>query len=215
MRSGMLHIAGVVRVPLIRERDFALDADAVIANQRLIWEGLKEQPSTGALTPTGDPLVDGWLALAPLVNAPQSELRRELLTWRQTYTSHPAAGGLLAELLAAQRSTAFPQHIALLLPLSSPQRAAALAVRDGFLAARGTSVCSNEDDVHILATARFKLHGHAQGRCEAALPLLAAGDIEHCGYGLREVLQRRRIAAPIEKFAAVCRKLRLKRIPQL
>src|SRR5690606_8659337 len=105
-------------VRVLVERELWLDdADSVIANQRLIWDGFKQYPPPAALAPIGDPIVDGWLALAPLVNAPQSDLRRVLLTWRQTYTTHPAAGGLLAELLAAQRSTLFPTQIALLLPL--------------------------------------------------------------------------------------------------
>ena len=126
----------VEAVRVLAERELWLDdSAAVIANQRLIWDGFKQYPPPASLTPIGDPIVDGWLALAPLVNAPDTDLRRALLTWRQTYTAHPAAGGLLAELLAAQRSTQFPTQIALLLPLSSPQRTAALAVRDGFMAA--------------------------------------------------------------------------------
>ncbi|MEO8464907.1 MAG: penicillin-binding protein activator [Gammaproteobacteria bacterium] len=123
-------------VRVLAERELWLnDAASILANQRMIWDGLRQNPSTAALAPVGDKTVDGWLALAPLVATSGQELRRALLTWRQTYTDHPAAGGLLAELLASQRGTAWPAHIALLLPLSSPQRVAALAVRDGFMAA--------------------------------------------------------------------------------
>lgn len=111
------------------------DAAAVLANQRLIWDGLRQTPGPAPVPATGDPIVDGWLALAPLTATSGAELRRALLTWRQTYTNHPAAAGLLAELLAAQRTTAQPTRVALLLPLSSPQRAAAIAIRDGFMAA--------------------------------------------------------------------------------
>jgi len=123
-------------VRVLAEREVWLnDAASILANQRMIWDGLRQTPNTTPLAPVGDKTVDGWLALAPLVAASGQELRRALLTWRQTYTDHPAAGGLLAELLAAQRSTAWPAHIALLLPLSSPQRAFALAIRDGFMTA--------------------------------------------------------------------------------
>ena len=111
------------------------DAAAIVANQRLIWDGFRLFPVAEPTAPTGDTIVDGWLALAPLATNVGADLRRALLTWRQTYTTHPAAAGLLAELLAAQRSTTFPTQIALLLPLSSQQRGAALAVRDGFIAA--------------------------------------------------------------------------------
>jgi outer membrane PBP1 activator LpoA protein len=118
------------------EREIWLgDSASILANQRLIWDGFRGSPLTSPPAPTGDRIVDGWLALAPLASAGQADLRRSLLRWRETYTDHPAAGGLLAELLAAQRSTGFPNQIALLLPLSSPQRSFALAIRDGFVAA--------------------------------------------------------------------------------
>jgi outer membrane PBP1 activator LpoA protein len=123
-------------VRVLTEREVWLnDAASILANQRMIWDGLRLNPAAAPLTPVGDKTIDGWLALAPLVTRTGQELRRALLTWRQTYTDHPAAGGLLAELLAEQRGTAWPAHIALLLPLSSPQREAALAIRDGFMAA--------------------------------------------------------------------------------
>ncbi len=123
-------------VRVLAEREVWLnDAPSILANQRMIWDGLRQIPSATPLAPVGDKIVDGWLALAPLVAASGQELRRALLTWRQTYTDHPAAGGVLAELLAAQRGTAWPAHLALLLPLSSAQRVSALAIRDGFMAA--------------------------------------------------------------------------------
>jgi len=123
-------------VRAIVEREVWLeDSAAILANQRMIWDGFRQYPPPPTLPPTGDRIVDGWLALAPLANSATTDLRRSLLAWRQTYTDHPAAGVLLAELLAAQRAAGFPAQIALLLPLTSPQRAAALAIRDGFLAA--------------------------------------------------------------------------------
>jgi outer membrane PBP1 activator LpoA protein len=123
-------------VRTLAEREVWLgDAASILTNQHLIWDGLREFPLAVTPAAVGDTVIDGWLALAPFTTNSGPELRRALLTWRQTYTNHPAAAGLLAELLAAQRSTAFPTQIALLLPLSSPQRAAALAVRDGFVAA--------------------------------------------------------------------------------
>jgi outer membrane PBP1 activator LpoA protein len=118
------------------EREIWLDdAASILANQRLIWNGFQQYPPPAAPTPTGDRIVDGWLALAPIAAAAGGDLRRALLGWRQTYTDHPAAGGLLAELLAEQRSASFPAQVALLLPLSSAQRSFALAIRDGFMAA--------------------------------------------------------------------------------
>ncbi len=120
------------------ERETWLESSAAILdNQRMIWDGLAA--ARGAdVSPTGDEIVDGWLALAPIAasGASGAELRGALVEWRRQYASHPAMMGLLADLLATDRgSGAYPEQIALLLPLSSPQRAFAVAIRDGFLAA--------------------------------------------------------------------------------
>ena len=101
----------------------------------MIWDGFRQYPPPATLAPTGDRIVDGWLALAPLATSGTTDLRRSLLAWRETYTDHPAAGVLLAELLAAQRAAGFPAQIALLLTADLAAAHAALAIRDGFLAA--------------------------------------------------------------------------------
>jgi outer membrane PBP1 activator LpoA protein len=131
------------------------DAESILANQRMIWDGFRASPSPASPAATGDAIVDGWLALAPLTSSSGSELRRSLLGWRQTYPTHPAGAGLLAELLAAQRSTAFPSQIAMLLPLSSPQRAFALAIQDGFIAAHLRSSSSSDTSVRVYDTGRL------------------------------------------------------------
>ncbi len=134
------------------EREVWLDDSAsILANQRMIWNGFKNYPPKTPLPPTGDRIIDGWLALAP-VAAGTSDLRRALLAWREIYTDHPAAGGLLAELLAQQRAAGFPAQIALLLPLSSPQRSSALAIRDGFLAAHFRDGSSDGTTIRIYDT---------------------------------------------------------------
>jgi uncharacterized protein len=123
-------------VRALSERELWLDDPAaILANQRMIWDGFRASPPPASLPLTGDRIIDGWLALAPLARTSNTDLRRELLGWRQTYTDHPAAGRLLAEVLALQRTVGFPSQIALLLPLSSPLRTEALAIRDGFVAA--------------------------------------------------------------------------------
>jgi outer membrane PBP1 activator LpoA protein len=121
------------------EREVWLEtAEEIVANQRIIWEGLAASPPTSVPPPTGDPVVDGWLALAPIAQAGVTDpatLRADLLQWREVYRDHPAAGALLADMLAESRTDqSFPQRIALLLPLGSLQQAA-MAVRDGFFAA--------------------------------------------------------------------------------
>ncbi len=130
------------------------DSASILANQRLIWDGLRQHPPATPIASTGDRIVDGWLALAPIATSNPADLRRSLLRWRETYTDHPAAGVLLADLLAGQHATGFPTQIALLLPLSSPQRAAALAIRDGFVAAHLRSAGSDATSIRIYDTAQ-------------------------------------------------------------
>ncbi len=126
-------------VAVLVEREHWLDRSAdILANQRMIWEGMG---LAGAETQrTGDGVVDGWLALAPLAAAagtPGAEFRQRLTRWRAEYPNHPAVTGLLSEYLLepARPREAWPRHVALLLPLSSQVRHFALAVRDGFMAA--------------------------------------------------------------------------------
>ncbi len=140
---------------LVEREVWLTDADAILANQRMIWDGFSASPAVPAAAATGDSVVDGWLALAPLTGSTGSDLRRSLLGWRQTYPSHPAAAGLLAELLAAQRSTAFPSQIAVLLPLSSPQRTFALAIRDGFMAAHLRNRNNSATNLRVYDSARL------------------------------------------------------------
>jgi hypothetical protein len=140
----------------LSEREVWLnDAEQILANQRMIWDGLGNVPRNGP-PGTGDTIVDGWLALAPLTQTDPDtqDFRRALLEWRSVYVDHPAAGGLLAELLSDQRgSLGFPTQIALLLPMSSPQREAAIAVRDGFFAAHLQAGQRRESTIRIYDTA--------------------------------------------------------------
>jgi outer membrane PBP1 activator LpoA protein len=139
---------------LVEREVWLEDSAAILANQRLIWDGLRQNPPAAPVPPTGDRIIDGWLALAPIATSGTADLRRSLLRWRETYTDHPAAGVLLADLLAAQRVAGFPSQVALLLPLSSPQRAAALAIRDGFLAAHLRTTGSDSTAIRIYDTAQ-------------------------------------------------------------
>ena len=132
------------------------DAAEILANQHMLWDLLAGAQILPGAAPTGDPTVDGWLALAPVARAgaDDADFRRLLLDWRRTYVDHPAAGVLLAELLKEQRQgDAVPAKIALLLPLNSPQRTQALAVRDGFLAAHVGSTHMQDTAVAIYDTA--------------------------------------------------------------
>jgi uncharacterized protein len=126
-------------VAALVDREHWLERSAdIVANQRMIWEGLALAGAPAART--GDRVIDGWLALAPLAEQPgttDAEFRRQVVAWQGEFPNHPAARGLLSDYLQAPRDVTRgpPRQIALLLPLSSPQRLAAQAVRDGFMAA--------------------------------------------------------------------------------
>ena len=144
-------------VTTLVERELWLDdPQSILANQRMIWDAFSAASDLQLQPMTGDSIVDGWLALAPLAREAREDdaLRRALLEWRGTYLNHPAAGSLLVDLLSQRRPVgAFPTQVALLLPLSSPQREAAIAVRDGFFAAHLEFGTSRERTVRIYDTA--------------------------------------------------------------
>jgi outer membrane PBP1 activator LpoA protein len=158
VRGSALFAVGrpVDAVRALVERETWLDsAPAILENQRAIWDGLASSPAARTAVATGDPVVDGWLALAPIAaaNPGDEELRRSLLEWRPRYADHPAAGGLLADLLRGPPENAtFPTRIALLLPLGSPQRVAAVAIRDGFLAERLNDPAGRDTIIRVYDT---------------------------------------------------------------
>ncbi len=186
MRGRALFAVGrpAAAVRELAEREIWLEApEAILANQRLIWQGLQNLPADAQPAATGDPLVDGWLALTPVAHTePDSaDFRVELLQWRSAYDDHPAAGGVLAELMSRQRGSATaPERIALLLPLGSQQRPAALAVRDGFMAGRFAS--DNDAVVRVYDTAALgAAEAYQQAQLEGAdfiVGPLLAGDVE-------------------------------------
>jgi outer membrane PBP1 activator LpoA protein len=126
---------------LERER-WLSGAEALNANRQLMVEGLRTAALRGASLkpPAGaDPQLAGWLELGTLLleveRSPFSAAARAR-DWRARYPLHPANGALLDSLLRDSAvALAYPAEVALLLPLTGRQQAAAIAVRDGFLSA--------------------------------------------------------------------------------
>jgi len=86
-----------------------------------------------------DATVRGWLELGPIAAAaarnPNGAVA-DIDAWRARYPNHPASEVVRAELLGRQiQSVRAEPHIALLLPVSGRQAAAAVSVRDGFMTA--------------------------------------------------------------------------------
>ena len=103
-----------------------------------------------------DPVVAGWLEAGPVA----AELARDparaapaLASWRKRYPGHPANDALLGATekpaTAPPIAVAYPNQIALLLPLSGPNEAAGVAVRDGFLAAYFAEAAASRPHLRI------------------------------------------------------------------
>ena len=95
-----------------------------------------------------DPTIRGWLELGPIAAAaarsPNASVA-DVDAWRSRYPNHPASDIVRSELLSQQFHQQQPTiigggaaggaHIALLLPISGRNSAAATTVRDGFMTA--------------------------------------------------------------------------------
>lgn len=140
---------------LVERETWLTRSEQVLANQRQIWDGLKD---TVLLMPppSNNPEVNGWLSLLPVAQHANVEplgIKQGLLDWRAQQPRHPAANGLVAELLDQIRElTDYPGQIAVLLPLGGRQQAAAIAIRDGMLAAHWSDVGTTRPRIRIYDT---------------------------------------------------------------
>jgi outer membrane PBP1 activator LpoA protein len=130
-----------VRALLARERWLSA-ADELSVNRRLIVDGLRSSSARGAVLtppPGADALLAGWLELGGLmleIERNPFASAQSVQSWRSRYPLHPANGPLLDELLRESAlALEYPAQVAVMLPLSGRQQAAAMAVRDGFLSA--------------------------------------------------------------------------------
>jgi outer membrane PBP1 activator LpoA protein len=129
-----------VRAYVERERWLA-DAASVHASREELYAKLSAAAQRGSSLkppPKADPIVAGWLALAPVsVELARNPARAaaDLASWRQRFPQHPADGVLATAQTEIVAATSFPDQIALLLPLSGRTELDGIAVRDGFIAA--------------------------------------------------------------------------------
>jgi outer membrane PBP1 activator LpoA protein len=145
---------------LARRETLLTEPGQRMANQRRIWTRMQEAVAAGVSlqTPPGvAPVVSAWLELGQAVEASAGNpyrLRGGLLAWRERHPTHPGATGIVESLLAEyQALTEYPRRVALLLPLSGRQEAA--AVRDGFIAAylaQGGDGNGDRPEIHVYDT---------------------------------------------------------------
>ncbi len=114
-----------------------------------IWAALTQSglgALTGQLKPEA-PQAAGWLALLDLVGRTSSnpvEFASQLGVWQSTYPHHPAQLLLIDELLEKAEEGQSPvRRIALVLPFEGPLGKVAIAIRDGFIAARFAQTSSD------------------------------------------------------------------------
>jgi outer membrane PBP1 activator LpoA protein len=151
---------------LIDREAWLSDRAAIAVNQRLIWDGLQTWGSDLWSRPFPeeyDQLLAGWLDLGFIAWSRRTNamaMRADLINWQSANPSHPANRVLVQEILGGLTVVEqYPQQVAVLLPLSSRQRAAANAVRDGFLAAHFASAdLPNRPTIRI-----YDIHGFDVG----------------------------------------------------
>ena len=117
------------------------DMDKQLENQLLIIQTLSALTDTALdlLQPNPPGIQGGWMALARLIKGhtgDTAQIQEQLKAWREKFPSHPAIPGLLEGYFQKLESQyRRPEHLAVLLPKSGPYANAALALRDGFMAA--------------------------------------------------------------------------------
>lgn len=126
---------------LVRREQLLADPAQRANNQRRLWNRLQESVAAGVklgAPPGTEPVVVAWLELGRISAANGGNafrLQAGLADWLERHPDHPAAVEIVPMLLAEYSGmTAYPQRVALLLPLGGRQSAAAVAVRDGFIA---------------------------------------------------------------------------------
>ncbi len=110
-------------------------------NRWAIWEELNRlQPAVLIeLSPPPPDTLGGWMQLAAMARVHATSfasLASALPQWQAAFPGHPANQSVVPKLLETLRyAVTSPEHIALLLPQEGRFAAAAVAIRDGFLAA--------------------------------------------------------------------------------
>lgn len=127
---------------LVKREPYLVDETAIKNNQRDIWAALAtmtERALQQLRTAPPPDVLSGWMELVQIAKVYQLSplrLKEQILLWRQKYPSHPVAADILTALSQRkQEDVAYPDRLALLLPLKGKFASAGEALRDGFLAA--------------------------------------------------------------------------------
>ncbi|MBI1422742.1 MAG: ABC transporter substrate-binding protein [Gammaproteobacteria bacterium] len=127
---------------LVEREKHLSDPDLIKSNQEAIWAALASMSERSLqMLRTAPPpdILSGWMELVQLAKVYQLSpirLKQEILAWQQKYPNHPVSPEILAALTERKpEDVAYPDRVALLLPLSGKFANAGEALRDGFTAA--------------------------------------------------------------------------------
>jgi outer membrane PBP1 activator LpoA protein len=136
---------------LVARETYLVDKGLIEANQKDIWNALStmtERALEQLRTAPPPDTLSGWMDLVRIAKTYQlspQRLKEQLLRWRQEYPNHPASEQLLQSLSERKaEDVAYPDRVALLLPLSGRFSTAAQSIRDGIIAAYYTHPNENQ-----------------------------------------------------------------------
>lgn len=130
-----------------------LDGQQAFNNHQQIWDLLTSLPRVQTKD-TGEAIMDGWLALLRISQAPGALVQQQMniSQWALQNPSHPAAQQLPEALARLQQLEADNiNSLALLLPSKDPNQGVVNALRNGFFAAHYLAQASGEHTptIHI------------------------------------------------------------------
>jgi len=127
---------------LVQREKFLADPAIIKTNQEAIWAALasmSERSLQQLRTAPPPDTLSGWMELVQIAKVYQLSpirLKQEIQQWRDRYPAHPVDPEILAALTERKpEDVAYPDRVALLLPLSGKFANAGQALRDGFSAA--------------------------------------------------------------------------------
>ncbi|MEJ2397986.1 MAG: penicillin-binding protein activator [Gammaproteobacteria bacterium] len=127
---------------LVEREKHLTDPALIKTNQQAIWSALasmSERSLQQLRTAPPPNILSGWMELVQIAKVYQLSpirLKQEIQAWRQKYPNHPVDPSILEALTNRKpEDVAYPDRVALLLPLSGKFANAGDALRDGFTAA--------------------------------------------------------------------------------
>ncbi len=127
---------------LVARETYLTDKELITKNQQDIWSALATMSERALQQLRSAPppdVLSGWMELVQIAKVHQlspNRLKEQIFLWREKYPNHPVGEGILLALSQRkQEDVAYPDHVAILVPLSGKFSKAGEALRDGFLAA--------------------------------------------------------------------------------